>query len=369
VTTVLVSNSKTVHTKLFDAKPQFAAIIPAGQDIDRYLQIAWGCIRQNEKLLKCTPESILSGVAQGCQLGLSFDPVLGQGFLVPYFNSKKQCYEAHFQAGYRGLANLAYNSGKIAKIYAEVVHKDDKFEAIDGTEQRIVHVKNLDVDREKEDDWRGAYAVAVTKDGVTFSKYLTATEIMKRRAVSKAADKPDSPWNTSPKEMWLKSPIRALAKLLPMSPETEQAIRAAIEDEYRDAGVDLPTPELPAGAVEVETAALPAKNGGKTPPEPSRPQERPFCTVTWREGGKQEVGVLSNVPYAVSEQSKFRDLFTKSGKVWYIQPADFADAVALFDDCGFDLRLPPEASADSGAAVAPPSAAPREPGVDEEIGI
>jgi recombination protein RecT len=385
VTSAIVSNAKTIQTKIFTSREQLNKLLPAGLDVDRFMQIAWGLVRQNPKLLECTPESIISGIGAGAQLGLSFDRVLGQAFLVPYWNGKARCREAQFQVGFRGLCQLAYRSERISAIWAEIIHKDDTFEDVRGTEPKLHHVVNLKVDRDKSEEWLGVYAVGKMKEGSTVFRVLSRSDVYDRRAKSKTWTRdqenrakaeaegklfePTSLWSTFEKDMWLKTAIRSLAKLLPQSADDRDAIRAAIEDEYRDAGVDLPTPELPAGSVEVETAALPAKNGGKTPPEASQPQERPFCTLTWREGGKQEVGVLSNVPYAVSEQSKFRDLFTKSGKVWYIQPTDFADAVALFDDCGFDLRLPPEASADSGAAVAPPSAAPREPGVDEEIGI
>ncbi len=363
---IVVSNAKAIQTRIFGSRDQIQKLLPAGLDVDRFMQIAWGLIRKNSRLLECTAESIIAGIGQGAQLGLSFDSVLGQMFLVPYWNSKKNCREAQAQVGYRGLANLAYRSEKIIKIFAEVVHKDDEFSLTLGTEPKIHHVPNPNVDREKEDEWKGVYAVAVTKEGATFFKYLTAAEVYKRRAVSRSTEKPDSPWNTSPKEMWLKCPVRALAKLLPMSPDTEQAIRAAIEDEYRDAGEE--TPEAIDGSIEVETAALPPKNGQKASPEPPQAQERRTYALTWRDE-KAEIAVLQAVPKEVDEQAKFRDLFTKSGKVWYTTPACFADAVSLFDECGHDLILPPEgAEAKAGVQPSPTVAAPA-PSLQEEIGF
>jgi recombination protein RecT len=358
VTTALVSNSKTIHDRMLSSRKQLADLIPVGLDVDRFLQIAWGVVRRNPALLDCTPDSILSAVAQGAQLGLSFDPVLGQAFIVPY---KKT---ATFQAGYRGLCQLAYRSKRISRIYAEVVHKDDKFEIVMGTDPKIVHVPNLTVNREIEDDWIGAYAVATTVDGVTFSKFLSTAEILKRKLRSKSASSDYSPWKSDPKEMYLKTPVRTLAKFLPLSPETEEAIRAAIADEYEDAGIET----MPTGAIEVETAALPAKNGGKTPPEPPRSQEPAIWKASWEVGGALNLG---NVPTPISEQIKFKDFatFMPKRKVWLSTAECADDLVLLFADCGYDLKIPPEASAESGAAVAPPSAAPREPGVDEEIGI
>ena len=351
MTTAIVSNAKTIQTRIFGSREQLAMLLPAGLDVDRFIQIAWGLVRRNPNLLDCTPESIIAGIGQGASLGLSFDPVLGQAFLVPYRNKKKgNVREAQFQAGYRGLANLAYRSNRIVKIYAEVVHKLDKFEAIDGTEQKIIHVKNFGVDREIEDEWIGAYAVAVTKEGVTFSKYLTAAEIIKRRSVSKSAEYEDSIWKVHPKEMWLKCPVRALAKLLPMSTETEEAIRAAIADEYRDAGVE--TPEVTDGSIQVESAALPAKasqNG-------SQAQDRPKYAARWRD---KDILELTNVPQAVEEQTKFRDLCAKSGKFWLTSGACLADLTALFDEFDYELVVPeapkagPATPTDPAAEVEP----------------
>lgn len=351
MTTAIVSNAKTIQTRIFSNRDQIQKLLPAGLDVDRFMQIAWGLVRRNPNLLDCTPESIIAGIGQGASLGLSFDPVLGQAFLVPYRNKKKGgVREAQFQAGYRGLANLAYRSNRIVKIYAEVVHKLDKFEAIDGTEQKIIHVKNFGVDREIEEEWIGAYAVAVTKEGATFSKYLTAAEIIKRRSVSKSAEYEDSIWKVHPKEMWLKCPVRALAKLLPMSTETEEAIRAAIADEYRDAGVEMP--EAIDGRIEVETAALPARNGQKASPEQPESQERPIYKAAWR---NPDVLELPFVPEAVLEQKKFRDLCTKSGKLWITIPACQADVQALFEECGFELFVPAAPQSAEPKAGAEPS--------------
>ena len=162
MTTALVSNSKTIHDRMLENRKQLADLIPIGMDVDRFLQIAWGVVRRNPDLLDCSVDSILSAVGQGAQLGLSFDPVLGQAFIIP--RGKK----ATFMAGYRGLCQLAYRSKRISRIFAEVVCKGDQFEVVMGTDPKIIHIPNMGVDREIEDDWIGAYAVATTGEGVTF---------------------------------------------------------------------------------------------------------------------------------------------------------------------------------------------------------
>lgn len=349
MTTALVSNSKTIHDKMLQNRKQLADLIPIGMDVDRFLQIAWGVVRRNPDLMECSPDSILSAVAQGAQLGLSFDPVLGQAFIIP--RGKK----ATFMAGYRGLCQLAYRSKRISRIFAEVVCKGDQFEVVMGTDPKIVHVPNMGVDREIEDDWIGAYAVATTVEGVTFSKFLTAAEILKRKARSQNTSSQYSPWKSDPKEMYLKTPVRTLAKFLPLSPETEEAIRAAIADEYEDAGIST-APEVTDGSIAIETAALLSKEEAKAPQNGQEAQERPIYKAFWR---SPDVLELPAVPGAVLEQQKFRDLCTKSGKLWMTIPACQADVQALFEECGYALSIPPQPT---GAEV-------WEPGTDEEIGI
>jgi len=223
-----------------------------------------------------------------------------------------------------------------------------------GTEPKIIHVPNLGVNREIEDDWIGAYAVATTVDGVTFSKFLSSAEILKRKARSKSASSDYSPWKSDPKEMYLKTPVRTLAKFLPLSPETEEAIRAAIADEYEDAGIST-APEVTDGSIQIESSALPPKDAQEAP----LPQERPKYSLRWRD---KDIAELSEVPTPVLEQAKFRDLCTKSGKVWLTFPACIADLMGLFDECGYELVVPATPLAGTSPAAATET-------VDEEIGI
>ncbi len=311
-TTALVSNRLSINNALKAKKEVIATLLPAGVDPQRFMQIAYQCIANNPDLMDCSPESIIMAVSQGAQLGLSFDKVLGQGFIIPY--GKK----AEFMIGYRGLIQLAYRSERIVKIYSEIVHDKDEFEIVDGTEQRIVHRRRFDIDRANEDEWKGAYAVAVTREGVTFSVFLTASDIMSRKLRSKSAKAAYSPWKSDPAEMWKKCPIRALSKVLPLSAETEPAIRAAIEDEYRDAGVEMPSaPELPPGAIEVEPATAAAVE-----------EKRAEITVIWT---NDRLAYVPMMPAALVEQRQLKDYSkwndTKGVKRWEL-PAECVNEFA-----------------------------------------
>lgn len=369
-TQAIVSNPTQIHKTLFDNKAKVEALLPAGLDIDRFMQIAWGVVRRNPRLLECTPESIIEGIGRGAQLGLSFDPTLGQACLVPYWNSKKRVSEAQFQPMYRGHCQLAYRSGQVITIFSEIVHREDRFELQQGTDPKIVHVPKLEVDRDKEEEWIGVYAVAKLKDGFSAFRFLTTKEVYRSRDCSKTwqneKTRHESLWAKYPKEAWLKTPIPKLAKLLPQSPDMEAAIRAAIADEYEEAGVAaFQEPALPAGAIEVEPQVAEVKAAARN-----------TIMLRWgAEGANGPVEVFP-VPDALKEQVKFKDLATRVGTGnktrWLTVAACIPDMMDLCDSVGYDLANtePPQKRAEAPATAETPSSgeppkelfAGREPG-------
>lgn len=74
-------------------------------------------VSNNPALQECTQDSILLGALVGESLNLSSNPALGQYYLVPY-NDKNKGKVATFQMGYKGLIQLAINSGFYRKINA-----------------------------------------------------------------------------------------------------------------------------------------------------------------------------------------------------------------------------------------------------------
>lgn len=77
----------------------------------------------NKDLLECTPESIINGAMQGASLDLSFDPSLGEAYLVPFNKKIKEkgqpdrwVKEATFIPGYKGLIQLGIRTGQYRTI-------------------------------------------------------------------------------------------------------------------------------------------------------------------------------------------------------------------------------------------------------------
>lgn len=220
----------SLRTMLEKSKDQIQLALPRHMTAERMIRVAMTAVQRQPKLLECTPLSVVGAVVEASQLGLEPDGILGQAYLVPYFNNKTKRVEAQLQPGYRGLIALARRSGEVSTIYAELVYEADTFKISKGDSPKLKHEPNYDAeDRGK---LRGAYAVVIYKDGGKDFEYMPLAELDKIRQQSKAAQ--FGPWQTHPEEMYRKCPIRRLAKRLPLSPEFQ---RAAVLDEYVDAGV------------------------------------------------------------------------------------------------------------------------------------
>jgi recombination protein RecT len=128
-----------------------AIIAAAGNQIspERVLKVALLAATKSTKLSdpKLDRMSFLRAVVTAASLGLEPGSALGEGYLVPYWNSKRGVFEVEFQIGYRGFVALARRSGSIVSIDSRPVFKGEKFEPHYGTDPKIVHVPNFDIDR------------------------------------------------------------------------------------------------------------------------------------------------------------------------------------------------------------------------------
>ena len=141
-------------------RPKFSAMIstPGYQKLinntlqdpkraQRFVAAITSAVATNPALQDCDPPTILSGALLGESLGLSPSPQLGQYYLVPYWNKKKDCNDAQFQLGYKGYVQLALRSGYykhlnvIAVKAGELVRfdpltEDVEFRPIEDEEER-----------------------------------------------------------------------------------------------------------------------------------------------------------------------------------------------------------------------------------------
>jgi recombination protein RecT len=121
-----------------------------------------------------------------------------------------------------GILKKVRNSGELASVTAQIIHKNDKFRYwVDDHGEHIEHEPELFADR---GEIIGVYAIAKTKDESIFIEPMTKQQVEQVRSVSRA--KSSGPWVDWWEEMAKKTAIRRLSKKLPMSTDLEQTLRA-----------------------------------------------------------------------------------------------------------------------------------------------
>lgn len=176
------------------------------------------------KLADCTTISIVDALTTCAQLGLSPSGRLGSAYLVPYAD------KCTLIIGYRGYVDLAFRSGEVEAFHAEVVRAKDEFEHEEGLNPVLRHKPSEEVDG---GELRAVYAMAKIR-GVWSYVVMYRRQVLpiKQKSLSKKrAGAPPTPWETDEEEMWKKTAIRRLVKLLPLSPTKAKWLHKAEEHE------------------------------------------------------------------------------------------------------------------------------------------
>jgi recombination protein RecT len=271
--TPIQKRAATISALIKQKMPYLRNVIQKGIDPERFAKVAITVISKSERLLLCTPQSLMGCLLQSAQLGLDLDPALGLAYMVPYKTT------ATFITGYQGLMELARRTHGVSRITARGVFEGDEFDYELGTSDWIHHKpvmgergplvyvyaiahlvppSIMQGQRGKSGAWEFTPSAA-TVEFVVLSK----GEVDRFRSRSRAAN--DGPWVTDYNAMAMKTAVRRLATWLPKSPQLGQALRLddqADRDEPQDFGdltIDLnDAPETPAApALDRLTASLP----------------------------------------------------------------------------------------------------------------
>jgi recombination protein RecT len=218
-------------------KRQFAMALPKVLPIDRFLRCLLTTVGRDPKLMECDKQSVMAGAMTAAQLGLEIDPALGRAYLLPYRDSKRGMI-AQLIVGYKGFVDLFYRSGMADGIQASEVYERDHFRVVRGLNPVLEHEP---FDGDDAGPLRCAYAIASLKGGGKVWEVATKRDIARARKASRGANSDYSPWNTAEGEMWKKTAIRKLAKLLPLSPELRDAIAHDDDGPSQLADASLPT--------------------------------------------------------------------------------------------------------------------------------
>jgi len=216
---------RTLASELVALKPEIAKALPKHLDSERMTRIALTALRTTPKLNECSLPSFLGSVLTLAQLGLEPNTPNGHAYLIPRRNNGTM--ECTTMIGYEGLLDLVYRGGKVALVYAHVVHEGDVFDYDYGLNRNLIHKPTGD-----DGELTHVYAVAELASGHKAFVVLTRDQVLKRKLSAQGVASARSPWNTHEDEMWKKTAVRALTKYLPRSADVSQAAAFDEAPEY-----------------------------------------------------------------------------------------------------------------------------------------
>ena len=145
------------------------ADVVKGKDGDRFITSLVSAVATNPALAECDHFTTFSAGLLGEALKLSPSSQLGQYYLVPFNDKKRNCKVAQFQLGYKGYIQLAIRSGFYKKLNVQAVKEGEliKYDPF-NEEIEIKLIENPD-EREKAET-TGYYAMFEYTNG--FKKCL-----------------------------------------------------------------------------------------------------------------------------------------------------------------------------------------------------
>ena len=236
-------------------RTSFQRLLPKGVDVEWFFAEVRVTLARVPKLMECDEVSVFDALTTCAQLGLSPSGRLGSAYLIPY---KTKCT---LVIGYKGYVDLAYRSGDVMGFGAQVVYENEPFDVTEGFDLTI---QKHDRDVDSPGALRAVYAWATLRGGYTVKVLMWAREVLAIKGRSKAAG--SGPWVTDEAEMWKKTAVRRLVKMLPLSPQKAQAFHKAqeVEDAEWDGAIDVtPEAEAPTSGTAGLRARLKASNGGE----------------------------------------------------------------------------------------------------------
>jgi recombination protein RecT len=229
---------------------QLAATLPPEIPAQRFIRTVITTVQMNPALLDADRESLLATCMFAAQDGLLLDG--REAAAVTYYDSQKGKKTVSYIPMVNGIIKKMHQSRKILSITACAAYESDHFKYIIGDNERIEHERffgNEDSDRGRVIAY---YAIVKTKDGGIYRLVMSPYEVKKRRDVSAAKDSKKSPWNNWEEEMGIKTVLKRLAKMLPLSPD-DLGIELNEEESYQDVTeTSFSEPEKPSERAEKE---------------------------------------------------------------------------------------------------------------------
>lgn len=225
---------------------------------DRFVRSVLVAIQKTPKLRQCSVDSIFSACLQLSALGLEANG--RSAHLIPYGT------ECRPMIDYKGLVEMAYRSGDVLSIHADLICENDLFEY------------NLGEIRSHIIDWKAprgeayaVYALARMKSGVVASAVMSKDEIETIRKASPGGN--GDIWRKHWGEMAKKTVFKRLSKWLPLSADIRDA--AAADDDLDEEVVPKTTDTGTTRRKPIEAEAIMENNPEPEPATIVKPVRKP----------------------------------------------------------------------------------------------
>lgn len=221
------TDATTLRTQIRQMQAQFQLAMPRGLEATQLVRDALTALRETPGLADCDPKTVLGGLMTCAQLGLRVG-VLGQAWLLPFYDAKSRGKKATLVIGYQGLAELGYRSDKVAGIAARTVFENDPvFEVEFGTADEIHHKPLMEPRRGRPVAY---YCVVHIKGGRPIFYVMSHPDMEDYRdqhATARTRDgKIVGPWLNNFEGMAHKTCLRQLSKWMPKSTDLARALAA-----------------------------------------------------------------------------------------------------------------------------------------------
>jgi len=162
------------------------ASLPTHLSAEGYAKAVCGLLAAKPEILTCTKESLLTSIMAAARSGL--DPAAGGFYFVQMGNA------CQLMLSYKGMIQIARDSGAVLDCYARVVREGDTFGWSQGGAEEISHVPDIDENRALQPITH-VYAVAVLSSGLTIFECWSRSKIDAHVSKTvKGATNKNSPW-------------------------------------------------------------------------------------------------------------------------------------------------------------------------------
>ena len=216
---VKLTKSMTIVDMVKALEPEIRRALPTVLTPERFTRMALSAINNTPALAECTPMSFIAAMMNAAQLGLEPNTPLGQAYMIPYKN--KGVLECQFQLGYKGMIDLAYRTGQVQMIQAQIVREYDSFEYQYGLESKLIH-RPGESDRGEITFIYGLFRL--TNGGYGFEVSNKADMDAFAEKYSKSFGSKYSPWTENYEDMAKKTVIKRALKYAPVSVDFQKAL-------------------------------------------------------------------------------------------------------------------------------------------------